>query len=97
MTEGFDKRTVENWSSLSRTIKPEILAEAPSIGHADAIRSLPLSQQRVMIQASKDEQLTVAELRQRVRNDQIGRFRTRPATRTRTRKRASGSFGCCSG
>ena len=35
VTEGYDKRTVENWSSLS--VKPEILAEAPSIGHADAV------------------------------------------------------------
>ena len=69
VTDGFDKRTVENWSSLSRSVKPEILAESPSIGHADAVRSLPLSQQRVMIQASKDEQLSVADLRQRVRNE----------------------------
>ena len=69
VTEGYDKRTIENWTSLARTVKPEVLAEAPSIGHADAVRSLPVPRQKEMIAAAKDEQLSVAELRQRVRNE----------------------------
>ena len=69
VTEGYDRRTLENWMSLARKVKPEILAKAPSIGHADAVRSLPLTQQKKMIKAATDEQLTVMELRQRVRND----------------------------
>lgn len=69
VTEGYDRRTLENWVSLVRKVTPEIMAKAPSIGHADVVRSLPLAQQKKMIQAANDEQLTVADLRQRVRND----------------------------
>ena len=69
IADGYDRRTLENWMSLARKVKPEVLAEAPSIGHADAVRSLALPRQKEMIQAAKDEQLSVAELRQRVRNE----------------------------
>ena len=69
VTEGYDRRTVDNWVSLVRNVTPEIMADAPSIGHADVVRSLPIAQQKKMIQAATDEQMTVMELRQRVRND----------------------------
>ena len=69
VTEGLDQRTVDNWVSLTKNVPLEIMADAPSIGHADVVRSLPLPEQQKMIQAATDEQMTVMELRQRVRND----------------------------
>ena len=69
VVEGYDKRTLENMMSLARKVTPEVLAVSPSIGHADAVRTLPLPRQLEMIQAAKVEQLSVTELRQRVRNE----------------------------
>ena len=69
VVQGYDKRTLDNWASLVNQVKDDVLALAPSLGHADTVRTLPADRQKALLQEAVDEQLPVMELRQRVRHE----------------------------
>ena len=66
---GYDRRTIENMASLVRKVSPEVRAAAPSIGHADAVRSLPAERQKALMDEATAGQLSVAEVRRRARRE----------------------------